>query len=723
VLDSLSHRISPDGSGAYINRELSWLSFVGRVIAQAEDASLPLMERIKFAGITGMLHDEFFMKRMSGIRRQITRHSTEVSIDGLRPQEEFEACRKEIVAQMGRIARLMREELRPAMAKEGLPILNYEELDAHQREFLRDYFRQSVLPILTPLAVDSEHPFPFISSLGLNLALVLPREKGGRERFIRIKVPDNRPRWVPLPGGAGFTPLEQVITANLDLMYPSTPTRAVYLFRVTRGVEGDPDRTAELPEDEPIEKPGSIIDQVSKELKARRFAGVVRMQFDPSMTTKFQDWLAKQLRIGAEDLYPTDHFLGLSDLLQLRVPDREELYLPPHEPAVHPRLRRLPIGRPSAIFEEIARGDILLHHPYHSFDTSVLRFLESSAADPAVLAMKLTIYRTSADSPIVKALAEAARRGKQVAVVVEVTARFDEAPNIAWGKYLETEGVHVAYGVERLKTHVKLGLVVREEGHRVRRYAHIGTGNYHTGTARIYEDVGVLTCDPEMCEDVAAMFNALTGATPYGNHRKMIVAPVTMRERFTELIRREAEHARAGRPCGIEAKMNQLQDPEIIQELYRASQAGVPVRLNVRGLSCLRPGVSGLSENIQVFSVVGRFLEHSRIYRFCNGGDPEYFIGSADWMKRPLSNRVETVVPILDETSKRELDGILEVYQNDNCSAWDCGPDGVYVRRIPQEGEECRAAQESFIQLAQHDARAGAPRPRSKTRQSASASA
>jgi len=720
VPDVAPRQVDPDASEAFISRELSWLNFVGRVIAQAEDHSLPLMERIKFTGITGMLHDEFFMKRMSGLKRLIEQSSNEVSIDGLRPQEEFEACRKEILVQMRRIGKVMQEELRPEMAKEGLPILDYQELDDRQKESLREYFRQSVLPILTPLAVDSEHPFPFISSLGLNLAVVLSREKGGRERFIRIKVPDNRPRWVPLPGGAGFTPVEQVITANLDLMYPSTTPRAVYLFRVTRGAEGEPDRTAELPEDEPIDKPGSIIDQVGKELKARRFAGVVRLELDRSMATKFQDWLAKRLRIGAEDLYPTDHFLGLSDLLQLRVPDREELYFPPHEPVTHPRLRRLRTGHPQAIFEEIARGDMLLHHPYHSFDTSVLRFLESAAADPAVLAIKLTIYRTSADSPIVKALAEAARRGKQVAVVVEVTARFDEAPNIAWGKYLENEGVHVAYGVERLKTHVKLGLVVREEGHRIRRYAHIGTGNYHTGTAKVYEDLGVLTCDPEMCEDVAAMFNALTGATPYGNHGKMIVAPVTMRERFTELIRREAEHAKAGRPCGIDAKMNQLQDPEIIHELYRANQAGVPIRLNVRGLSCLRPGVPGLSENIQVFSIVGRFLEHSRIYRFLNGGDPEYFIGSADWMKRPLSNRVETVVPVPDEKLKRELDGILDVYQNDNCSAWDCGPDGTYVRRSPPEGEECRAAQESFIQLAQQDAKTAAPRARSKARQSAS---
>ncbi len=699
--DRMSYQVDLESPEAFFNRELSWLNFVGRVIALAEDPSLPLMERVKFAGITGMLHDEFFMKRMSGIKREIRKMSHRPSSEGLRLQEEFEACRKEILEQMRRIGRAIEGEFRPQMAKEGLPILNYSELNPRQQESLREYFRQSVLPILTPLAVDSEHPFPFISSLGLNLAVVLPDDHGGRDRFIRIKVPDNRPRWVPVPGDAGFTPLEQVITANFDLMYPSTPPLAVYSFRVTRGAEGEPDRTAELAEDESLEKPGGIIDQVSRELKARRFAGVVRLELDPSMPRKFQEWLAKQLRIGAEDLYPTSHFLGLCDLMQLKVTDREELHFPRYDPVTHPRLRRIRVENPHAIFEEIARGDILLHHPYHNFDTSVLRFLESAAVDPAVLAIKLTIYRTSSDSPIVKALAEAARRGKQVVVLVEVTARFDEAPNIAWAQHLENEGVHVAYGVERLKTHVKLGLVVRDEDDRIRRYAHIGTGNYHTGTARIYEDLGVLTCDPEMCEDVATVFNALTGTTPYSNLRKMVVAPVTMRKRFTELIRREAEHARAGRPCGIDAKMNQLQDPEVIRELYLASQAGVPIRLNVRGKCVLRPGVPGLSQNIHVFSVVGRFLEHSRIYRFRNGGDPEYFITSADWMRRNLSNRVEIAVPISDETLKHQLDGILEVYDNDNCSAWDCGPDGVYVRRTPREGETWRAAQDTFIQLAQ----------------------
>ncbi len=682
---------------AFVNRELSWLGFARRVIALARSAEVPLLERIKFAGIAGMLHDEFFMKRISGLKRLIDKRSGKLSPDGRTPLEEFDACRAELVDQVADLAALIGDDLRPALAAEGLPLLDHDALGKKQRNRLRKYFRDSVMPILTPLAVDSEHPFPFIANLGLNMAVLLSDAKG-RERFIRIEIPANRPRWVRVD--AGFVPLEQVIAANLDLVFPAIETQGIYLFRVTRGAEGrTPERTADLREDE-WRFPGSVIQQVGAELKARRFAGVVRLQLDADAPKKFRKWLARQLGIGPQDVYPTEHFIGLRDLLELEIEGRPELRFAPHRPVTHPRLRALDAGDAGAIFDEISRGDLLLHHPYHSFDSSVLRFIESAAIDPEVLAIKLTIYRTSADSPIVKALAEASRRGKQVAVLVEVTARFDEAPNIAWGKYLEREGVHVAYGVERLKTHVKLALVVRQESGRVRRYAHVGTGNYHTGTARIYEDVGMLTADEELCGDVAAVFNSLTGATPYDGYTRLLVAPDNMRRRFTELIRREAEHARAGRPAGIDAKMNQLQDPGIIAELYGASRAGVAVRLNVRGLCCLRPGVAGLSENIRVFCVVGRFLEHSRIYRFTNGGEPEHYLGSADWMRRNLSNRVETIAPVRDPRLQRELDLLLLVYERDNATAWDCQPDGTYVRRVPRVGEERIAAQESFLRLA-----------------------
>jgi polyphosphate kinase len=688
-----------DSPEIFLNRELSWLAFASRVIALAESPDLPLLERIKFASIVGMLHDEFFMKRMSGLMRQTRKGSTNLSLDGRQPPEELAACREEIHAQMARLAHLVDEEIRPALAREGHPVLNHEDLDRRQTDTVRDYFRKSVQPILTPLAVDSEHPFPFVSNLGVNLAILLPNREGSRSRFVRIKVPRNRPRWIPVPGG-GWIPLEQVIAANLDLIIPAKRPKEIHLFRVTRGAEGDVERTEDLPETDALPEPGSILRQVSGELKARRFAGVVRLQVGSGMPKRFRKWLAKQLGVGATDTYPCRTLLGLCDLAQLEVEGREDLRLPVHEPITHPRCRRFRTDEPSAIFEEISHGEILLHHPYHGFDTSVLRLIQAAAEDPSALAIKLTIYRTSADSPIIRALAEAARRGKQVAVLVEVTARFDEAPNIAWGQYLEKEGVHVAYGVESLKTHVKLALVVREEGGHIRRYCHVGTGNYHTGTARLYEDVGVLTADPEICDEVAMVFNALTGATPIQEPSRLLVAPITMRKRFTAMIRREAKHAGAGRPCGIDAKMNQLQDPDIIRELYRAGRASVPIRLNVRGLCCLRPGVPGLSESIRVFGAVGRFLEHSRIFRFENGGEPEYFLGSADWMRRNLDHRVETVVPVLDPNSKRELDEILDVYERDNCTVWDSDAEGNYRRREPREGETPRAAQETLIAMA-----------------------
>lgn len=695
--------IPVDSPSAFFDRELSWLAFARRVLALVEDGELPLFERIKFAGIMGMLHDEFFMKRMSGIKRKMQLRPDKRSLDGRSAADELAACRAEINDQRDVLERVLEQDIRPALSRESLPILAWDELDGAMRQALRGYFERSVMPILTPLAVDAEHPFPFISNDALNLAAMLLLEGGHGRRFVRIKVPDNRPRWVPLPGGAGFTPLEEVIAANLELLFPTTPPESVFLFRVTRGAEGKPAAPTDLTPQEALREPGSIIRQVSNELKARRFAGVVRLQVDSRMPGGLCQWLTSQLGIDEDDLYPSRSLLRLSNLLDLECGDRPHLKLPPHRPRSHPRLKGLS-QTPEAIFDEIRRGDILCHHPYHSFDSSVLRLIESAAVDPDVLAIKLTIYRTSKDSPIVQALAEAARRGKQVAVLVEITARFDEAPNIAWGRFLENEGVHVAYGVEKLKTHVKGALVVREEEGLIRRYAHVGTGNYHTGTARIYEDLGILTCEPEICADMADVFNELTGATHRVEYKRLLVAPVTMRRRFLELFRQEEEHACAGREAGIRAKVNQLQDKETIKALYRASQAGVPIELNVRGLCCLRPGVPGLSENIRVFSVLGRFLEHSRIYRFASGGDPLYFIGSADWMKRNLSRRVETVAPVLDPTIQQELQEILDVYASDNASAWDAGPDGKYVRRRPLADEPRRAAQEIFLERAKSGA-------------------
>jgi polyphosphate kinase len=688
-----------DSPQAFLNRELSWLAFARRVLELTEDRGLPLLERVKFVGIMGMLHDEFFMKRISGLKRQVRRGVIKEALDGRRPAEELAACRDEVRRQMETLSRVMTEEIRPGLAAAGIPILGHADLTPKQQAHLRDYFSLAVLPILTPLAVDAEHPFPFISGQGLNLAIQVRYATGTRERFVRLKVPANRPRWLRLPDGDGFVPLEQVIAANLGLLLPGDQTFSAYLFRVTRGAEAEVDDADEAPDGDTL-LPGGIVHLVTRELKARRFAGVVRVKVSADMPEGLRDWLKDQLQVSAEDIYPTDTFLGLSDLLSLPVSGRDDLLLPRHEPVTHPRLRAVPSAEPWAIFGEMARGDILLHHPYHSFDTSVLRFLEAAARDPHVLAIKLTIYRTSRDSPIIRALTEAARHGKQVAVLVEITARFDEAPNIAWGQLLEDEGVHVSYGVAKLKTHVKLALVVRDEGGRPRLYAHVGTGNYHTGTARAYEDLGVLTCDPDLCRDVAALFNQLTGALPMGEFKKLLVAPRDMRRRFGELIRREAEHARAGRAAGIRTKLNQLQDPDIIRELYRAGAAGVPISLNVRGLCCLRPGTPGLSENIRVFSAVGRYLEHGRIYEFLNGGAPEYYLGSADWMRRNLDRRVESIMPVTDAVLMGELGAILDIYERDNDSRWDAAPDGTYTRRRPAPGEERRGAQAAFTALA-----------------------
>lgn len=700
--------IGVDAPEAYFNRDLSWLAFAQRVLAQVENPATPLLERLRFAGIMGVLHDEFFQKRATLIQRGWSPAIADGGYQGWTPARLKAACRDVIDEQSTRLGEVFQTLIRPALREAGLAILDYDELSPEHKQYLENYFQTQVQPILTPLAVDAEHPFPFISNLGLNLGIQV-LERGKRvPRFVRIKVPGNRPRWVPLPDGAGFVPIEQVISAHLGEFFPDSQQLDVYTFRVTRGEpkEISADEADHDPELEHL-TPGLIVSQVERRLLARRFAKATRLQVSHRMPDEMRLWLAEQLELSAEDIYLNDNVMGKSDLTQFRPDGHPELRFPPHEAKTHPRLRHLHSSDSAGIFEEIRRGDILVHHPYQSFDTSVLRFLESAARDPKVLAMKLTIYRTSSDSPIIRALLEAARSGKQVAVLVEITARFDEAPNIAWGQRLESAGAHVTYGIENLKTHLKLALVVREEEDGIRRYVHCGTGNYHSGTARAYVDLGILSCDPQLCADVADVFNELTSATDYPKYRKLVVAPDHLRERFTQMIQREAEHARVGRPSGIRAKMNQLSDIPLIRELYVASQAGVPVTLDVRGLCCLRPGVPGLSDNIRVFSVVGRFLEHSRIYRFENGGQPEYFIGSADWMQRNLDRRIESISPVTDPELRGQLDAILASYERDNCSAWDLQPDGRYLRRSPLPGdgngegpETNQCVQERFIELA-----------------------
>ncbi|MGB7983453.1 MAG: polyphosphate kinase 1 [Candidatus Nanopelagicales bacterium] len=699
---SQSAPVTPDSPAAFINRELSWLSFARRVLALAEDPEQPLLERVKFAGIMGMIHDEFAMKRIGGLFRQVKEGGSRRGPDGLTPVEELQACRAELRSQQELVAGIVEQDLRPALRGLGTPILDVGDLDPSQRDFLAQYFVSSVEPILTPLAADAAHPFPFISNLGLNLAVLVTEPGRRKPRFVRIKVPANRPRWVPLPDHAGWVPLEQVIVDNLSGLFPRSSELACSFFRVTRGAKDDP-WTDQVADEDVDLSPGAIIGMVTAELTARRYAGVVRLEVSADMPRDLRGWLATQLDADPADILATPGLLGLADLMGLPVEGHAEHRDPPHEPVTHPRLRHVDRTDPSAVFDEIRRGDILVHLPYHSFDTSILRFLQDAALDPAVLAIKLTIYRTSRRSPIIQALKEAARRGKQVAVLVEITARFDEAPNIRWGKELEQAGAHVAYGVERIKTHVKLALVVREEADGIRRYVHVGTGNYHEGTARLYQDLGLLSADPQLAAHAAAVFNELTAGIPAPTPGELLVAPHDLRQRFTALIQREAENAHAGRPSGIRAKMNQLQDPQMIRELYQASMAGVPIVLNVRGLCCLRAGVPELSPTIQVYSTLGRFLEHSRIYRFENAGAPEFYIGSADWMTRNISRRMETVAPVRDPGIKAELENILHTYEQDNCTAWDMQPDGQYIRRHPTATEAPRGAQQVFIERSTNE--------------------
>ncbi|MGD9730994.1 MAG: polyphosphate kinase 1 [Desulfamplus sp.] len=685
-----------DASDAYINRELSWLSFARRVLEIAEDDNQPLLERIKFTGIMGMIFDEFVMKRLGGLYSKLKKQSGETGPDGLRASDELELCREELARQSTILTRLFEDILKTALIREGILLHSYEEISCDDREFLQKYFEESVLPILTPLAVDASHPFPFISNLCLNLAVVITKADG-RVRFVRLKVPANRKRWIALPGDRGFVRLEEVIANNLHLLFPLSTSIATYCFRVTRGAKDNPWERAQLDDScgEELE-PGSIVSMVTAELNYRKFAGVVLLEVSDSIPDDLLSWLIEQLGIDSSQVMKSRGMIGYGDLLDLKIEGRSELHDAPHIPTHHPRLKKIPRDDSESFFAEIRKNDILIHLPYHDFDSSVLRLLQHAAIDPKVLAIKLTIYRTSTQSPIIKALMEASERGKQVAVLVEITARFDEAPNIAWGKKLERAGAHVVYGMERLKTHVKLAMIVREEEGAIKRYVHVGTGNYHTATARLYGDVGVISCHQQLGEDVSRLFNELTGAISAQEYKLLFVAPHNMREQFTALIRKEADNCKAGEPSGIRAKLNQLQDKDIIRELYLASQVGVPMSLNIRGLCSLRAGVPGLSETIRVYSIIGRFLEHSRIYRFENGGDPIFLIGSADWMKRNLDRRMETIVPILSQEIKAELEDILSIYERDNTFSWDMQPDGTYTRRTPTAGEEPLSAQSCF---------------------------
>lgn len=679
-----------------INRELSWLAFARRVLELAEDKKQPLLERLKFSGIMGMIYDEFVMKRLGGLHRKIHNNPQKINRQGLTPREELGLCWQELQSQVAILSELLEGDIIPALAEQGILLRSYSSLNNEETTFLQHYFESSVLPILTPLAADIGHPFPFISNLSLNVGIVITGPEG-RSRFVRLKVPANRKRWVELPARGGYVPLEDVIANNLSLIFPSAVSFETYFFRVTRGAKDDPwQRTSFDEQQADALEPGSIIGMVTAELNYRKFAGIVRLELSREVPADLIIWLMEQLGISREQVMVMNGLLGCADLLDLKIEGREELRDPPHTPCHHPRLARLHGQDCDGFFGEIKKKDILIHLPYHNFDTSILRFIQHAADDPKVLAIKLTIYRTGSKSPIIRALMDAAGRGKQVAVLVEITARFDEEPNIEWGKQLERVGAHVVYGVERLKTHIKLAMIVREENDGIKRYVHVGTGNYHPGTARLYGDLGIISANQRLGEDVARLFNELTGAIPVQEYNELLVAPHNMRDRFTALIRQEAANFKAGKPAGIRAKFNQLQDRKIIEELYGASRVGVPISLNIRGLCCLQVGVENCSESIRVYSILGRFLEHSRIYRFENGGDPIYLIGSADWMKRNLDRRMESIVTVTDPEIQAELEEILCAYEKDNTHSWEMQPDGSYVRLQPGPSETPFSAQAHF---------------------------
>ncbi|MGM0617156.1 MAG: RNA degradosome polyphosphate kinase [Actinomycetota bacterium] len=667
TLDILASHPTPHEQVRYLNRELSWVQFNERVLALAEDPELELLERAKFLAIFQTNLDEFFQVRVAGLKEQEAAEVAGNNPDGLSPTAQLEAIRVVVTELANRHAHVFREQLVPALAAAGVRFCDVADLDDDDRRHLQLIFEERVFPVLTPLAVDPAHPFPYISNLSMNLA-VLVAEPGSQQRhFARVKVPPVLPRFLIMPDGERIVPLEQVIAENLDRLFPGLEVLEHHVFRVTRNADFEVEE----------EEADDLLLAIETELTRRRFGRVVRLEVTPDMSEEAVDLLVRELDISADEVMVIPGPLDLSGLWSLYDLDRPDLKQRPFTPTTQPLLAEAATDDLD-IFEAIAHADVLVQHPYDSFTTSVQAFIEQAAHDPDVLAIKQTLYRTSGPgSPVIRALLDAAEEGKQVVALVELKARFDEEANIEWARALEEAGVHVAYGVVGLKTHTKIALVVRSESGKVRRYAHIGTGNYNDKTARIYEDIGLLTADPDLGQDLSDLFNVLTGYSKQSEYRKLVVAPTTFRSRMLELIARERD-AEDGH---IVAKMNSLVDGQIIDALYDAAATGTPIDLIVRGICCLRPGVAGLSETITVRSIVGRYLEHSRIYRF---GSPargyDHLIGSGDWMTRNLSRRVEALTPVEDPRLQRRLEEILAVNLADDVLAWELGADGRWRR-------------------------------------------
>jgi polyphosphate kinase len=683
----------------YLNRELSELAFQRRVLNEVLDERNPLLERVRFLAIVTKNLDEFFMKRVGGLKQQMDAGVTERTADGRTPQEQWEAVHEAAEPMFERQAACYRDVLRPALAEAGIEVADYDDLTAAQRRKMRSYFEESVLPTLTPLSFDPAHPFPFISNRSLSLA-VLTRKRGETDpTFTRVKIPQNRPRLVEVDTDGEhrrFVLLEEVVRANLDLLLPNVDIVDTALFRLTRNAEVR--RNEEVAED--------LIEAIQEVLEQRRFASAVRMELEAGAPDAIRDLLMEELDLSEREVYDLEGPIDYREFMDLTGHDRPELKLDDWSPLPHPRLPTeggfpdSADGHEETVFDEIRRDDILLHHPYHSFTDTVQRFLDEAANDPDVLAIKAAIYRTASDSKVIQSLIDAADNGKQVAVMVELKARFDEQNNLEWVRTLEEEGIHVAYGTVGLKTHTKTALVVREEDDGVQLYSHVATGNYHSETAKGYVDLGLLTADRDVGQDLVKVFNFFTGPSLDEEFRKLLIAPVTMRKRLTSMVRREADHAREGRRARIVVKANALEDPGMVEELYRASMAGVDIDLVVRDICRLRPGIEGLSDTVDVYSIVDRFLEHSRIFYFENGGDPEYYLGSADWMTRNLDNRVEAVAPVTDPALREQLRFVLELCLCDNRSAWTMNADGTYDQRTPDEDEPVVSTQDVLMACA-----------------------
>ena len=676
-------------SELYFNRELSLLEFHARVLEEALNEQNPLLERLKFISIFSSNLDEFFMIRVSGLKEEME-YGVEISPDGLTPAQQLAKIRERITALMDQQANVLREQVLPQLAQTGVALVSYDSLSQHEKQRLADYFTAKVFPILTPLAVDPSHPFPYISPLSVNIGLIVHPPKNMKlissrkvidSRFVRIKVPSVLPRLVPVgTSSSRFVLLEEIIEANIEALFPGMIPGSCHRFRVTR------DADIEIREEEAQD----LLSVIQEELRQRRFGSPVRLEVSANMPDDMIEYLTDALKLGSDDVYKFDGPLNVQDLMTLFDVDRPDLKDAPFQPRTPEWFREH-----KNIFDAIRERDRLLHHPYDSYEC-VTEFINQAVDDPNVVAIKICLYRTGPESPIPPALIRASEAGKQVTALIEIKARFDEEHNIEWAHKLDEAGVHVVYGILGLKTHGKLTLVVRREGDALKRYVHIASGNYNPTTSCTYTDLGMFTVDDEVGRDATELFNYLTGFSEQRNYKKLLVAPVELRDKLNALFDREIEHKRMGRPARIIAKFNRLADLQIVEKLYEVSRAGVEVDLIVRGICILRPGIPGLSENIRVRSVVGRFLEHSRVFWFANGGEEETYIGSADWMTRNLKNRVEVVAPVTETQAKRYLrDVLLDAYLTDNTQARELQPDGRYTPILT--GSEPFNSQEYFI--------------------------